>query len=86
MVITLHFDYNLNIDFEDNLGLQISCINNNLEITKFILKKNSEIKIKDNNFIYEIINNDYYDITEWLYNFYPNIFKNLSYDKLYLIF
>ena len=83
----MHFDYNLNINFDDNLPFQVSCINNNLDIAKLIAKKNNfDIQINDNNFIYEILYDDNFIILEWLNNNIPNIFKNLSYEQIYLIF
>lgn len=79
----LNYDYNLNINLENNLPFQIACQNNNIEIAKYIYKKTNNAIINDNNIIYNAFNNNYYELIKWLHSVNPELFSFLTNDQLY---
>lgn len=82
----IHFDYTIDIKLEDNLPFQIACENNNLEVAKYLYKINPNMSFQDKNFLFNILNYEYYELVKWIYEVIPDVFNFLTNEELYNIF
>lgn len=82
----LNYDYNLNINLENNLPFQIACQNNNIEIAKYIYNKTNNATINDNNIIENAFYKEYYELIKWLHYVNVSAFDFLTNDQLYQVF
>ena len=82
----IHYDYKIDIKKENNLPFQIACENNHLELAKYLFNKNPNMSFQDKNFLFNILNYEYYDLVKWLYNVIPDVFNFLTNEELYNIF
>lgn len=79
-------DMSMDINISDNLPFLLACENNQLEIAKYLYKKNPNMSFRNTYFIYHIFNRNYFELLKWIHNVMPDLFNFLTIYELYNIF
>ena len=81
-----HYDYKFILSKYSTYSFYLACVNNHLEVAKFILEKEKNIDISEyiDNLFTILFEKGFLDIIIWLYDMFPNDFYMLDLNLLFI--
>ena len=79
-------DIDIDVNIANNLPFLLACENNQLEVAKYLYKRNPNMSFRNTHFITHIFNQNYFELIKWIHQVMPDLFNFLTIQELYTIF
>lgn len=80
----LHYDYEINISDNENLGYYVACESNNLDVAKWLYNKSPNNNVNNTEYILEVCcKNGFEELLDWILNNNRNNLDNFNFNILF---